>query len=243
MPIVGDKKIFAIEWEICGFQKNSLTQKDVQVNWFFADFRYWGNSLPIGECEDSCILNSVLSYTKDFIENQNIRPNWDFSSFKKEDVFRCLHGCAFHAEIFEEFADFYTFCRETMIHYHTLRNQHLKSKRQFKIEQYLREYSLLEKDFSLSSWVKYNFSIAHLGGVSLDNHLDLYFVRDSQKKQERFVGKYHDSENIDQQIKDKIFEVILPVGYFDQVTKEFLIQGYLDIENYHQSTLMLKHDR
>jgi hypothetical protein len=225
MPIVGDKNIFAIEWEIFDYCDRQ--------QWTDAYFRYWGNSIPIGVWEDFPKFEATLSYTKDFLKEENLRPNWDFSFYEKEDVFQCLHGCAFHAEVAEEFTDFYTFCREKMIQCYTLENQYLKSKHKFKIERYLREYPLMRKDFSLSSWVKHHFSIEHLGGESLDNHLYLYFVRDSQKNRERLIWRYH--EEIDQPVKNEIFEAIMPIGYFEQIANEFLIQGHWDIENFQKN--------
>jgi hypothetical protein len=216
MPIVGNKKVFAIEWEIISHYK--------AVPWTSVNFRYWGNSTPIGVWEDYSKLEEITSLAEEFLNSNRIWKQYDFSNFEKGEVFRCLYNSGWKAEINDEFDDFYTFCRTTMIQWHEQRNLSLKNKDKFKVEQYLQEYPYMNQDFSLSSWIRLNFYIDHLGAENFHTYLLIFLVRDIRKNRERLIWNYFEN--------NEIFELILPIGHFEQIAKEFLIQVNLDVEKF-----------
>ena len=81
MPVVGDKKLFAIEWRIEG-QEGGYT---------FANFCFWINGSQVGDFDDVVILYSTVTYLEAFLDRYESRSIDSLCDRPKEEIFREIY--------------------------------------------------------------------------------------------------------------------------------------------------------
>ena len=239
MSIVGDKNVFAIEWEVFpDFLELGLRFAGMK-------FRYWGNSIPIGIWEDHAYIETAIRSTEDFLHKQNIRPYIDFSSLSKEDVYRCIHESHMENEYSNEYYAIYETCLEHLLKRIALENkltsQELPDYCKYShfiddVEDYRLNKFMRTDDALLGRWLSCNFDIEELGSECF-YHQSTYLVRDIAKEQERLVWKYHELSVLHYEkasnqklampvgYQNRVYEAVLPIGYFNKIAKEFVRQA------------------
>lgn len=83
--LVGNRAIFAMEWEI----------KSNREDWIFGHLRFWAGNHPIGNWEDSTSINGVKNWMRDFGEEAGQRSNHDLMLIPKAQAFDTIYEAAF----------------------------------------------------------------------------------------------------------------------------------------------------
>jgi hypothetical protein len=222
MSIVGDKEVFAIEWEITAYY--------AAEQWTSVHCRFWCNSVSIGEWNDFSKFEGILCTISNFLKFDVERPEWDFSAYGKDDIFYCFDNLLYHYEIDERFFDFFASCRSFMLNQYTATDNIIKETscgkhRKFKQAKYLREFPVVSgRDSLLVGWISRRYAVNRLGSEDIDNHWTMYLVQDISLNRERLIWKYN--------IENEIHETILPKGYFVEIIYQFLEAGNSDRDNF-----------
>lgn len=90
MSHVGDKEIFAIEWNIDSYPTS--THHHIGVN-----FCFWAKSQRIGDFEDSTYFDTIVGYMEEFLTHEKERNVEGNHLFSQEDAFSTLHEVAMEA--------------------------------------------------------------------------------------------------------------------------------------------------
>jgi hypothetical protein len=229
MTITGQKDMFAIEWNTTG---ECSYGGSVGTNWL-VDLRYWANSQQIGAAETS--LHSAIGWSKQYF--LKYRKHWrlpiDFSDISKEDVFYQLSPY-FTGEFPEKYHDFYICCKKLMLEeYHSKKVVYSKGaqKRIYSKEAFEKSIFLgdtLTDDNTLMAWICDKFGIGYLLGDDDIQKRNIYIVHDIAKNQERLIWKHFDFSLIRE---FPVYEVVLPMDYFDKILMEFVGVASQSIED------------
>ena len=236
MTIVGDKGIFAIEWNtFITDYNNHIRDYGVTFGVIHAELSYIANNQLIDR--NSTMLGQSFNHVKKHVENYEIYHNFavDFSGISKEDVYNMLFRCMYNDNVSEycsdsdntdcficpeQYREFYAHCKQQMVKdYYTNRIPWI-SKNEMN-ESILRgeDYS---EDSILGNWIHGTFYVADLAGDALLNS-HIYLVRDIAMNQERLIwkrfAKYDKERNMYHEFP--VCEAIIPVGYFKSVQEEF----------------------
>jgi hypothetical protein len=224
MPLIGEKNIFAIEWNV----DNNITAEfeTSKDRYIYANFRYWINSIPVGDYENCVIFNAVVSFTKDFLRNECIRQQFDFAEYSTVSVFDILHNASFSCFFDSKYNNFYLLCREKLLDEFSKDITQSKNFKRYKKQFF--DNMCFENDWCLSGWITNVFSITHLGGASFWDNIDIYLVTDKNLLRERLIWKTKE--------ESQIFSAVLPLDYFMNIARCFV--DYCE-HHYTQATLKL----
>ena len=216
MSLVGDKKVFAIEWYIHNHHDHE--------GCFYANIRFWGNEKAIGIWNVFEPMHFTVSRAKDClcVDSYPNIPSLDFSGITKEDAYKSIRDSNDLGIVYQDkYRDFYKQCKEMMLkEYDTLSGIAFTEERR---QQSIFLGDNFEEDLALSTWI-YRFVITDDFTETFLQDLNMICVKNTTKNQERLIWKYHDMLDDEGNIEHEfpIEEAVLPVGYFRKVLEKFV---------------------
>ena len=217
MPIAGQKEIFAVEWKF----------HSTDGKYIFAHLQYWGGGIPIGDWKDTVVYTAVVTEHQKYLCNiENFGSPVDCSNFSKEYLFHATHDYTDENKCVEKYFEFYRLARVAMMIHKGYNNSDASH-----VYEFASSDSGFEEDGELALWISNIFSIANLGFYALVDHVKLYFFQDVSKNQERLIWKniiqylydkyYPDTFN-EVILSSRVFEAVMPLGYFKKTIAEFI---------------------